>query len=118
MRNINVIELLDSPVLLAPDKGLHLLSEIEKQIKNLGKIKLDFSGYQFLSSTFLNHSFGKYCLNNELSKSKFFERIEIVGLSDDDLEEVEDVVYNAEMKWKLIRKGHNPDNFPSRFVSA
>ncbi len=104
MKTIKVVKLLESPCLLAPEKGELLFEKIKNELKKSEKIILDFSEYQFISSTFLNRAFGQLCIDLCLSIKDFRNKIEIRNLDEDDLDEVELTLHNAQMKRKLIDK--------------
>lgn len=104
-----IVEILDSPVLLASEKGDKLYRLLKKAIgtKPFKEITLDFEGYRFLSSTFLNHSFGQLCIDLKLSEKQFFNKIRFNNIDEDDLDEVKLCVLNAQMRRDILRKGHD-----------
>ncbi len=101
---IKVVNLLNSPCLLASEKGVSLSEEIKINLAKYNKVKVDFSGYKFISSTFLNNAFGQLCIELSMSKEEFNENIFIIGLDEDDEDEIELTIENAQMKRKLIDK--------------
>lgn len=108
MRTIKVVEILGDPVLLAPDKGERIRKEIEH---SKDPVIVDFDGYQFLSSTFLNHAFGQLCINNCWPAATFHEAVKVVNLQDDDIDELDLTIGNAEMRLGMIQKGIDPLEF-------
>lgn len=108
-----VVEIVNNPVLLASDKGDKLYRHIKKALgaKPFKEITLDFEGYKFLSSTFLNHAFGQLCIDLKISEKQFFNKIKFVKLDEDDLEEVTLSVLNAQLRRGIIRKGHDEKKF-------
>lgn len=106
---IKVVEILNSPVLLASDKGDKLYKLIKKTLgaKPFKEITLDFDGAKFLSSTFLNHAFGQLCIDLKISEKQFFSKIKFVNLDEDDFDEVKLCVLNAQMRRDIIKKGHD-----------
>src|SRR5690349_3104989 len=102
MRTVQVIALLNGdPVLLAPDKGTRVKDEVKAQLEAGNKVVLDFTGYKFISSTFLNHLFGQLILEMSMSAEALREKVEILGLSEDDREDVELTLYNAQQRQDL-----------------
>ena len=104
-----VVEILNSPVLLASEKGDKLYMHIKKALgeKPFKEITLDFDGAKFLSSTFLNHAFGQLCIDLKISEKQFFSKINFINLDEDDLDEVKLCVLNAQMRREIIKKGHD-----------
>ncbi len=113
-----VADFLNSPVLLAPEKGDKLYKTLADSIaKHKEKIELDFEGYKFLSSTFLNHAFGQLCIDLNLTEEQFFNKISFVNISEDDLDEVKLCVLNAQMRRALRGKGYNENEFYSKLAA-
>lgn len=108
-----VVEILNSPVLLASDKGDKLYRHIKKAIgaKPFKEITLDFLGAKFLSSTFLNHAFGQLCIDLKISEKQFFNKIKFVNLDEDDLDEIKLCVLNAQMRRDIIKRGYDEKKF-------
>jgi cytochrome b involved in lipid metabolism len=117
MKEINVIDLLNSPVLLAAEKGELLYEEIKKHSKSKVKVPVNFKGYKFLSSTFLNNAFGQLCIDLNLDEKSFFEKVKVVGLNEDDTDDLNMVISNAQFRKKLIEDKINVQEFYSSFMS-
>jgi len=113
MRTVGVIAFLGTPCLLAPEKGSKLASEIKRQLQAEHSVRVDFDGYEFLSSAFLNHAFGQICIDQNMETSVFHESILIVNMTEDDMEELELALDNAQTRRVLINRGHNPDQYYS-----
>jgi hypothetical protein len=118
MKTIKVVEVVGNPCLLAPDKGAQLASEIRKALRKASKVGVDFSGYEFLSSSFLNQAFGQLCLDLDWDNRAFFRKVKITGLQEDDLEELELAVDNAQTRRALVKKGISPQEYFSARLPA
>ena len=105
MNTIRVVKLFDDPVLLAPEKGEELCSRIKAAIKRFGSAKVDFSGYKFLSTSFLNRAFGQLCIDMDIDADEFQKKVEISNLSEDDMDDLELAIDNAQFRRKLINQG-------------
>ncbi len=105
MNTIKVTKLLDNPVLIAHEKGEELCRKIKAGIERFGNVKVEFSGYEFLSSAFLNKAFGQLCIDLDLSAREFAEKVEITNLSEDDLDDLALAIDNAQFRRKLINQG-------------
>jgi|GEM_PF-2226138 hypothetical protein len=111
---LKVVDLAGSPVLLASEKGDRLYLILEQKLSDTGeKIELDFEGYKFISSTFLNHALGQLCIDKNLNEEQFFNKISILNLSEDELDEVKLCVANAQMRRAIREKGFNENEFYS-----
>ena len=115
MRTIKIVEILGNPVLLAPDKGERIRKEIEEATT---PVAVDFDGYKFISSTFLNHAFGQLCINMQWSGKVFFEKVIITNLQEDDYDELLLAIDNAEARLEMMRKGINPKDFFATHLPA
>jgi hypothetical protein len=118
MKTINVVEVVGNPCLLAPDKGAQLAAEIQKALRKTSKVAVDFSGYEFLSSSFLNQAFGQLCLDLDWNSKAFFGKVKIIGLQQDDLEELELAIDNAQTRRALVKKGISPHEYFSARLPA
>lgn len=118
MKKIKIIDLVESPVLLSPDKGQILLNEVKKYIKKSEKVTIDFTGYKFFSSSFLNNSFGQLCMDMNMSEKEFFNTFSFSGLSEDDLDEIKLSVHNAQTRRKLLKENVNVDEFYKNLMPA
>ena len=118
MKPINVVELVGNPCLLAPDKGTSLLQSINDGLKKTNSVVVDFTGYEFLSSTFLNHSFGQLCIDNDWDETTFKAKVLIKGLEEDDLDDVALTIHNAQVRRSLIRKNISPADYYSQRLPA
>lgn len=118
MKTIKVTEVVRNPCLLAPDKGAQLASEIRKALRRSPKVEVDFSGYEFLSSSFLNQAFGQLCLDLDWDAKAFFRKLKITGLQEDDLDELELAIDNAQTRRTLVKKGISPQQYFSTRLPA
>ena len=118
MKKISVIAALNTTVLLSTDKGKSLFNFLVNELANNTKIILDFSEYSFISSTFLNNSFGDLIIHFNWDLNSLFEHLEIIGLSEDDFEDLILSVSNARYKKDLIDKGLNPEEIYSNYTTA
>lgn len=117
MATIKVIELIGDGSLLASDKGIRLYNAIRDQLKAGHKVEVDFTGYEYLSSTFLNHSLGQITIDFGMDPKKFSERIDVVGLNEDDISDAQLSVQNADHRRRLLEKGIDPQTYYSTHVS-
>ncbi len=118
MRNILVVKLLETPRLLAPEKGKLLADEIRKVLASTKTISVDFTDYEFLSSAFLNHAFGQLCIDLDWHADVFHQKVKIVGLDQDDAEELELAIDNAQTRRSLIKRGINPKEYYASLIPA
>ena len=118
MKTINVIDVVGNPCLLAPDKGAQLAAEIRKALRKTSRVEVDFSGYEFLSSSFLNQAFGQLCLDLDWDNKAFFRKVKIAGLQQDDSEELELAIDNAQTRRALVKKGISPQEYFSARMPA
>lgn len=117
MKKISVVEELETSVLLSTDKGKSLFYLIVEELKKIEKIVLDFSSYEYISTTFLNNSFGDLVVTYNWDFATLKKYIEIIGLSEDDLDSLELSVSNARFKKNLIDKGLNPEEIYSNYTT-
>lgn len=118
MKKIKIIDLVESPVLLSPDKGLILLNEIKSQLNKSKKVVIDFAGYKFFSSSFLNNSFGQLCMDMNMTEKDFFNKISFSGLNEDEIDEIKLSVHNAQTRRKLLKENVNIDDFYKNLMPA
>ena len=105
MNTIKVIKLFDNPVLLAPEKGEELCKKIKAGLKKFDTVKVDFSGYEFLSSAFLNRAFGQLCIDLDLGAEAFDKKVKILNMTEDDTDDLALAIDNAQFRRKLIKQG-------------
>jgi hypothetical protein len=117
MKKISVIEALTTSVLLSTDKGKSLFYLIVEELKKHDRITLDFSGYEYISTTFLNNSFGDLIVTYNWDFEILKKHIDIIGLSEDDIDELKLSVNNAKFKKNLIDKGLNPEEIYSNYTT-
>lgn len=119
MKNIIVVDLLKSPVLLSAEKGELLFEAIKKALKSKtkGKVVINFEGYRFMSSTFLNNAFGQLCIDLNFSEKNIKDKLEISGLNSDDEDDLELAVSNAQLRKRLIEDNVNVQEFYASFMN-
>lgn len=118
MKNIIVVRLLETPCLLAPEKGKLLADEIRKALASSKSVSVDFADYEFLSSAFLNHAFGQLCIDLDWHADVFHQKVQIVGLDEDDADELELAIDNAQTRRSLIKRGINPKEYYASLIPA
>jgi hypothetical protein len=118
MQALRVLNIVDSPVLLASEKGEILKLAIIEALENSPFVIVDFLGYQFISSTFFNYAFAALCIDKEWSKVKFDEHIQIQGLSEDDADELELCLFNVQQRRKLLESNVNTEEFYATRIPA
>jgi hypothetical protein len=118
MTKICVVGLIGNPCLLASEKGDQLANELKRVLQARQFVEVDFSGYEFLSSAFLNHAFGRVTVDLSLDTRTFNELIKIKGLDEDDMDEVQLAVANAQTRRTLLNNGVNPDEYYATHLPA
>ncbi|MFA5834639.1 MAG: STAS-like domain-containing protein [Bacteroidota bacterium] len=118
MKTIKVVSLVGNPCLLSPDKGTSLYQSINDGLQEASPVVVDFAGYEFLSSTFLNHSFGQLCIDNDWDDTAFKEKVSIVGMEEDDVDEVAITVHNAQLRRTLKLQHISPAEYYSQRLPA
>jgi hypothetical protein len=118
MRNIIVVKLLETPCLLALEKGKLLEGEIRKALASAKSVSVDFTDYEFLSSAFLNHAFGQLCIDLDWDVDMFRHKVRIVGLDEDDAGELALAIDNAQTRRSLIKRGINPKEYYASLIPA
>lgn len=101
MHTINVAESLVTPCFLAAEMGEMLFQLIQQELALHEEIEIDFSGYNYVSETFLYHSLGKVCLVNKLDDAAFTRKIRITNLEEDDREELDEVLDNVRIQLSI-----------------
>ncbi len=117
MKIINVVNVLGTSNLLTSERGTYLRKIIESVISNSSQVNLDFSGYEFISSSFINSAFGDLCLELDWSVSDFYKKINLSSIEEDDKNDIELSIFNAKRRNELIKSGKNlSDYYPSTFA--
>jgi hypothetical protein len=98
MHTINVAETLVTPCFLAAEMGEMLFQLIQQELTMHNEIEIDFSGYHYVSETFLYHSLGKVCLVNKFDEAAFKRKIHVTNFEVDDWEELEEVLDNVRIQ--------------------
>jgi hypothetical protein len=111
MTKIKVCALLKTSNLLAPEKGETLRESIIQALKESSKVILDFEGYEYISSTFLNESIGKLLIDTKWSKEKLLKKISWCNLADDDETDILIAIENAETRLYLLKNNINLEEF-------
>ncbi len=87
---IDVKEVIQRPQATVRTDGVKVYEAIEKYLEKKEKVQVDFSNITMIVSSFLNAAIGKlYGRHNE---DFIQEYVEIVGLCDDDIELLNDIV--------------------------
>ncbi|MBU0559950.1 MAG: STAS-like domain-containing protein [Bacteroidetes bacterium] len=112
MKTISVVSLLGTTALLTAEKGIELFEKIIELLKAhhessppLEKFILNFEGYEYVSSTFMNRSFGRLCVDKDWTVAKMKQHFFIENLIEDDMEDLELSILNARERSKLLAKG-------------
>jgi STAS-like domain of unknown function (DUF4325) len=116
MKKISVVEILGTPILLSTDKGKSLFYIIIDELKHQKNVILDFSGYEYISTTFLNNSIGDLIVTNNWNVETFNQHITIVGLPEDDLDDLYLAISNARYRKDLMDKGLNPKDIYEKYM--
>ena len=105
MKVISVVKLLGTTALLSAEKGLELLDNMMQALLNTNQLTIDFCGYECISSTFLNRSFGRLCVEMKWDLNEIKEKLELLNLNEDDREDLELAVLNAIERSELLKNG-------------
>ncbi len=117
MKTINIVDVLGTTNLLTSERGTYLRKIIETEISNSPVVNLDFAGYEFVSSSFINSAFGDLCLDLDWSVNDFYKKINLSGIDEDDKNDIELSIFNAKHRKELIKSGKNlSDYYPSTFA--
>lgn len=100
---INVCEFLGTVNLLAPNKGQELKNKITLLLCSKQTVTLDFSGYKYLASSFLNEAIGRLIIENQWNSAAFKEKVKWINISEDDEVDIELSIENAKTKLYLIK---------------
>jgi len=111
MAIINVCEFLNTNNLLAPDKGRQLRHKILSLLKGNKEIALNFDGYNYISSSFLNESIGKLIVDQELSVDELTSIIKWENISEDDETDFQIAIENAKTRLHLVKNDIDPEEF-------
>lgn len=111
MAKINVCEFLKTNNLLALEKGEELRHKILNLLQNNKEIILDFEGYDYISSSFLNESIGKLIVDQELSVGELMSRVKLENISEDDEIDFQIAIENAKTRLHLIKSNIDPEEF-------
>jgi hypothetical protein len=118
MKRLNVIEVVGSPVLLNSDKGDQLKEAMQNALHEASHITVDFEGYQFLSTMFLNFSVGRLCLEHDWGRVEFQQHVTILNLADDDWSDVELAFDNVQKRRELSQNNIDITEYYDRNVVA
>lgn len=118
MRTIPVVDTLGTPCLLASEKGTLLGEEIKQILQTQPAVRVDFTGYEFLSTAFLNHALGQLCIDLNWDAKTFHDNVHIANMGEDDLEDLELAIDNAQTRRGLLLRGVDPDQYYSSRLPA
>jgi hypothetical protein len=118
VKTIRVVDFLGTPCLLVSEKGTAIAAELQGLLQLDRVVQVDFEGYEFLSSAFLNHAFGQTCIDMNLDLRTFHERVKVTNMQADDLEELELALDNAQKRRLVMSRGENPDQYYSSRLPA
>jgi len=118
MKTIKILDITENPCLLAPEKAVKVAEKIKKYLQNGETVQVDFSGYEFLSSSFLNRAIGQIIIDMDLDKKNFKYSVKIAGLQDDDVDDIYLAIDNADLRRKLLKKGVSPEEYYTSHIPA
>lgn len=113
MITINLVKLIGSSSLLSSQKGITLYEELKNFLNEHNQLILDFAGYEYLSSIFINRSFGQLCVDKGWNIDELYKHIELKNVSDEDLASIELAVSNANHRHHLISQNIDPEKYYS-----
>jgi len=111
MKTIKVCDLLGTENLLSPNKGKVLKEEILRILSLQETVVLDFTGYKYIASSFINESIGNLCIQNHWSKKTLLKKVNWINLSEDDEIDILIAIENAQTKIYLIKEKIPQDKF-------
>lgn len=111
MTVINVCQYIGTPNLLSPNKGMRLRNKIMGNLKEHISVTLDFSGYKYISSSFLNEAIGKLCFEMNWNLDTFKKKIRWKNLLEDDELDILIAVENSQTKLFLKKNNMNQQKF-------
>jgi len=117
MKTLKVIFALETAHLLTAEKGSALLQLVKSELNSEDIVELDFSGYEFISSSFINSAFGDLCLENRWDIQDFYSRIKFSCIDKDDIDDIELAIFNAKHRRELMDSGKNlSDYYPPSYA--
>ena len=111
MKTIKVVELLGTASFMSYEKGSKLLEIVLEELERNNVVEIDFTGYSYISTSFINNSFGELALRNGWDFKEFEKHIKLVALDEDDTDDVKLAIINANNRSLLINNGINPESF-------
>ena len=111
MSKIKVCDYLENSHLLSPDKGKELRKKVLDLLNRSESIILDFDGYEYISSSFVNEVLGKVLIEKKWTGEELKRRVKWENLSEDDETDFLISIENAETKLQLIQNNIDPDEF-------
>jgi hypothetical protein len=114
--NIKISDIIAGDALLSIQKGELLYSELEKGLALSSDVAVDFTGFAYLSSSFLNASVGKLVLEHGWSEEDFDRHIRVSGLDEADESRFRLTVANAVNRITLRRKNIDTKEFYARLI--
>jgi hypothetical protein len=117
MSVIKVVELLGTKSLLTAEKGEELFDAIKEAVEKNNIISLDFEGYDYFSSSFINHSIGQICVDKGWDFETYSQHVTLKNVDEDDLVDIKLAVVNAFHKYTLIKNKIDPQKHYSEFYA-
>lgn len=90
---VNIKEILNSDSALTPSSGELIYNILQEEISSNKRVSLDFRGIEIMTSAFLNSAVGR--LYSKYSSSQLNSVLEIVNISNDDLQLLKKVIERA-----------------------
>ena len=118
MLSIKVCDFLKTSHLLSPDNGKKLRENVVEGLSTNDSVELDFQGYEYISSSFLNEILGKLLIDNQWSIGEIKQQVKWINISEDDETDFSIALENAETRLKLIKKNINPEEFYRKQLPA
>lgn len=87
---IDVKEVIERTQATVRPEGVKLYEKIEEQLDRKNNVEVDFSNITMVISSFLNAAIGK--LYGKYDEHFIVKNVKIIGLSDDDVELLNDIV--------------------------
>ncbi|MFA6977869.1 MAG: STAS-like domain-containing protein [Ignavibacteriaceae bacterium] len=117
MKIIKVIFALETAHLLTAEKGSAFLQLVKSELNSEDIVELDFAGYEFISSSFINRAFGDICLEKGWDVKDFYSKVKFTNIDKDDIDDIELAIFNAKHRRELMDSGKNlSDYYPPSYA--
>lgn len=117
MTKLLVTKFLSTNQLLSSEKGKKLSEKIIELLETNESVEVDFDGYLSIGSSFINRAFGDTCIELNMLPDDFKEKVILINITEDDVDDIMLSVFNAVNKLRLIKAGKNLEEYYSSTLS-